>query len=205
MTRKQALHKALEALTDETAKAKIAEILDDMPFTGWSERTIFDTIDQFIIDHGRIPTVTNFKKKGLPPHPVIKLRFNMTLREFLDKHYPDQKLCSSKIYFTETKEHWRDLFLADYHENKPCSAEEHNATRACGTPSWQTIAKMFGVMKWVDWLNYCDIIPYANKREYNRGTVNTPPPAVKSVMTVTCADGFVFRVTKGENGEPVFL
>ena len=205
MTRKQALHKALEVLTDEVAKAKVAEILEDMPFTGWSERTIFDTIDQFIIDHGRIPTVTDFKKKGLPPHPVIKLRFNMTLREFLDKYYPDQKLCSSKIYFTETKEHWRDLFLTDYHNNKPCSAEEHNANRTNGTPSWQTTAKMFGVMKWVDWLNYCDIIPYVNNREHNRNTVNTPPLTIKSVMTVTCADGLVFRVTKDENGAPVFL
>ena len=205
MTRKQALHKALEVLTDETAKAKVAEILDDMPFTGWSERTIFDTIDQFIIDHGRIPTVTDFKKKGLPPHPVIKLRFNMTLREFLDTHYPDQKLCTSRIYFTETKEYWRDLFLTDYHENKPGSAEEYNAMRTNGTPSWQTIAKMFGVMKWVDWLNYCEITPYVYKREYNRNTVNTPPITVKSVMTVTCTDGYVFRVTKGENGDPIFL
>jgi len=205
MTRKQALHKALEILTDETTKAKIAEILDDMPFTGWSERTIFDTIDQFIIDHGHTPTVTDFKKKGLPPHPVIKLRFNMTLREFLDKHYPNQKLCSSKIYFTETKEHWQDLFLSDYHTNKPCSAEEHNAKRTSGTPSWQTIAKMFGVMKWVDWLNYCEIIPYAYKRKHNRNTVATPPLTIKSIMTVTCKDGLVFRVTKGENDEPIFL
>jgi len=205
MTRKQALHKALEVLTDETAKAKIAEILEDMPFTGWGERTIFDTIDQFIIDHGRIPTVTDFKKKGLPPHPVIKLRFDMTLREFLDKHYPDQKLCSSKVYFTETKEHWRDLFLIDYHENKPCSAGEHNASRTKGTPSWQTTAKMFDVPKWVDWLNYCDIIPYVNNREHNRNTVNTAPIKVTSILTYVAEDGFTFRVTKDENGAPVFL
>ncbi|MCL2170173.1 MAG: hypothetical protein FWB74_09150 [Defluviitaleaceae bacterium] len=106
MTRKQALHKALEALTDETAKAKITEILDDMPFTGWSENTIFDTIDQFILDHGRTPTMTDFKKKGLPPHTVIKLRFGITLREFLDKHYPSQKTKqkSKAPYITKPKQ-----------------------------------------------------------------------------------------------------
>ena len=200
MTRKQALCMALEVLTDDTAKAKVMEILDDMPFTGWSERTIFDTIDQFIIDHGRIPTVTDFKKKGLPPHPVVKLRFNMTLREFLDKHYPANKLCSSKVYFTETKEYWRDFFLADYHANKPCSAEEHNANRTNCTPSWQTIAKMFGVMKWVDWLNFCNIIPYVNKREYNRNTVNTSPLKVTSVMAIQRDDSTYFYVTRDDDG-----
>jgi len=203
MTRKQALHKALEALTDETAKAKIAAIIDDMPCTGWSEGTIFDTIDQFILDHGRVPTVTDFRKKGLPPHPVIKSRFHMTLREFLNKHYP--KLCPSKIYFAETKEHWRDVFLADYHANRPCSAEAHNAKRTGGTPSWQTIAKMFGVTKWVDWLNFCEVVPYVHKQARNRNTVSTPPLKITSVLTFTGQDGLTIRVTKDENGAPVFM
>ena len=216
MTRKQALHKALEAVEllsvelvskadKDKIKLKIEEIINDMPLTGWNEGAIFDSIDQFILDNGRIPTVADFKKKVLPPHPVIKLRFNMTLREFLDKHYPIQKLCSSKIYFNQTKEHWKGLFLSDYHNNKPCSAEEHNAKRTIGSPSWQTIAKMFGVSKWVDWLNYCEITPYANKREYKRNTVSTPPITVKSILTYTGEDGFTLRVTKDEKGAPVFL
>ena len=100
----------------------------------------------------------------------------------------------------KTKEDWFDLFLLDYHKNKPCSAKEHNAKRTVGSPSWQTTAKMFGVVKWVDWLNYCDIIPYALKREYNRNTVKTPPITVKSTLTCVSANGVGFRVTKDENG-----
>jgi hypothetical protein len=228
MTRKQALHKALEALEtlsaptpataapdpatanpdpiDTQAAAEILRgMIADLPLTGWTEKTIFDTIDQFIIDHGRIPTVTDFKKKGLPPHPVIKLRFNMTLREFLDKHYPDQKLCSSKIYFPETKEHWRDLFLTDYYANKPCSAEEHNANRTSGTPSWQTIAKMFEIIKWLDWLSFCEITPYVKKREPVRGSVPPTQFYITSTMRVTCADGRTFNIAKDTEGVPYII
>ncbi|MCL2218103.1 MAG: hypothetical protein FWB91_13950 [Defluviitaleaceae bacterium] len=199
MTRKQALHKAFEALTDEAAKKKIAEILADMPFTGWSESTIFDTINQFIIDHGRPPTTTDFKKKGLPPHTVIKLRFNMTLREFLNKHYPDPKLCSSKIYFAKTKEHWQNIFLNDYRNNSPSSAAEHDANRTKNTPTWQTIAKMFGITKWTDWLNFCKAAPHANKKSHTRNKTTPPPIQITSSITYTCKNGQDIHIAK-ENG-----
>jgi hypothetical protein len=172
MTRKQALHKALEVLTDETAKAKVMEILDDMPFTGWSERTIFDTIDQFIIDNGRIPTTTDFKKKGLPPHPVIKLRFGINLKAFLQQYYPMNKLCDSKIYYGRTKEEWKEGFIFDYINNKPRSAEEHNSTRTAGTPSWQTIAGMHGVVKWLEWIAFCKLERYCVVDIRPRGKVS---------------------------------
>jgi len=178
----------------------IQGMIQDLPLTGWTEKTIFDSINQFIHDHGRTPTVSDFRKKGLPPHPVIKLRFGITLREFLDIHYPANKLCTSKVYFTETKEYWQDFFLADYHLNKPCSAEEHNANRTDGTPSWQTTAKMFGVLKWVDWLNFCNIIPYANKREYNRNTVKASPLKITSVMAIQHYGGTYFHVTRDDDG-----
>jgi len=157
MTRKQALHKALEVLKDEPARGKIQEILDDMPFIGWSERTIFDTIDQFVVDKGRVPGVSDFKKKGLPPHTVIKLRFGMNLKEFLNERYPQEKSCTSRLYFQKTKEQWKDIFVLDYIENKPRSAEEHNKLRTQGTPSWQTISIMFEISKWLDWLAFCGL------------------------------------------------
>jgi len=185
MTRKQALHKALELLTDEAAKEKIVDILSDMPFTGWSEKTIFDTIDQFIIDHGRIPTATDFKKKGLPPHPVIKLRFGITLREFLNKHYPSQQLSDSKIFGHKSKEDWQAFFIKNYHLIKASSAEEYNAARPKGSPSWGTIARLFGITKWLEWLKFCEIVPYVAKREPNYGTSFAGPYHCQSISTVT--------------------
>ena len=45
MMRKLAFIKAFNYLTDNEAKLKITEILEDMPFIGWTENTIFDTFD----------------------------------------------------------------------------------------------------------------------------------------------------------------
>jgi hypothetical protein len=146
LTRKQALCKALEYIADEDTRQKIQEIMGDMPFTGWSERTIFDTIDQFILDNGRPPTTTDFKKKGLPPHTVITLRFGINLKEFLDKFYPAQ-------------EFWKTDFIEQYHFIKPSSAEQYNKQRRGGTPSWPTVAGLFGITKWLEWLKFCEIAP----------------------------------------------
>ena len=168
MTRKQALHKALEGLTDGAVIAKIEEILADMPFTGWSERTIWDTVDQFVIDYGRIPTVSDFKKKGMPSHTVIRLRFGATLKNFLDNYYPREKRCDSEIYGAKTKEQWRDTFIAEYIKNRPATAQKYNSIRAKGTPSWATVAKMFGITKWLNWLDFCDVTRADNEDRHER-------------------------------------
>ncbi|MCL2854050.1 MAG: hypothetical protein FWE21_00360 [Defluviitaleaceae bacterium] len=157
MTRKQALQAALDVVTDQGTKEKIQEILDHMPFMGWSEQTIFDTINQFIIDNGRPPRTAEFKKKTLPPHTVIKLRFGINLKDFLEKHYPQNQPSPSRPYSHQTKEHWQAQFIDDYIKNRPPSARQHNAVRTQGTPSWQTISTMFGIQKWRDWLKHCNL------------------------------------------------
>ena len=169
MTRKQVLHRVLEIVTDEEIRVKIAEIIDELPLTGWSEKTIFDTINQFIVENGRAPSLTDFKSKGLPPHPVIKLRFGMTLREFMNTYYPKSNLCSSKIYRYKTKEEWKQIFLNEYFEKKPLSANEYNRIREVGTPSWATVAKMFGVTGWLKWLEFCEIAPCTMCRKQEKG------------------------------------
>ena len=165
MTRKQALHRALQVLDDEEVRAKINEIIDDMPFTGWSERTIFDTIDQFIIDNGRVPSGTDFKKKGLPPHPVIKLRFGINLKEFLTKYYPSPKrLNNFSLYYTKEKEEWKEIFIESYNANKPRTADDYNKTKPKETPTWVTIAKMFGTESWLEWITICNLERYTKHR-----------------------------------------
>jgi hypothetical protein len=160
MTRKQALYAAIQVLEDKEVIEKLNEIIGDMPLTGWSERTIFDTIDQFIIDNGRAPTATDFKKKGLPPHPVIKLRFGINLKEFLNKYYPRKRLCSSTPYSHKTKEQWLEHFLIDYEKQKPRSAEEYNKHREEQTPTWATIARMYNISTWLEWIKFCDVKRY---------------------------------------------
>jgi len=69
MTRKQALTAAMMLVSDAAVHKKLEEILNEMPFTKWSEATVFDTVDQFVIENGRAPTVREFDKRGMPPHP----------------------------------------------------------------------------------------------------------------------------------------
>ena len=94
MTRKQALSAAIETL-NAAGQTEAAEILHklsgELPFFSWSEDAIFDAVEQFILDHGRVPTTTDFKKRGLPPHTVIKRRFGVTLQEWLDQNYLIEK------------------------------------------------------------------------------------------------------------------
>jgi len=201
MTRKQALHKTLSIITDKELKDKLEEILDDIPFTGWSERTIFDTIDQFIIDNGRAPTTTDFKKKCLPPHPVIKLRFGITLKDFLNKYYPPDILCNSRIYYNKTRDAWKQLFISEYITNNPASAEDYNKKRPSNTPSWATVAKMFDVKKWLDWLEFCGIVPYINKRSPKNDRFKMIPFNVSSTLTMTDLSGSIYCVKKQSPGE----
>ena len=164
MTRKQALNLALQALDDGETKNKIQEILNEMPFTHWSEKTIFDTVDQFIIDHNRVPCAKDFKKQNrMPPHPVIKLRFKMTVTEFLKKYYPCDKIYYSP-YSYKNKNEWKTFFISEFIQNKPTSEEEYNQTRKNQTPTWDTIARMFGIKKWNQWLSFCELKTSENKK-----------------------------------------
>ncbi|MCL2639140.1 MAG: hypothetical protein FWD48_12335 [Oscillospiraceae bacterium] len=148
MTRKQALHKALEVLTDLEAIKKINELLEEMPLTCWSEAKIFDSIDQFVLDNGRNPTATDFIKNNMPPHTVIKLRFGMTLGEFLAEYYPQPEF---------NRDEQKQLFISEYNRIKPQGACDFNKRKTAEIPTWITFAKMFGIGKWLDWLNLCGL------------------------------------------------
>ena len=147
MTRKQALQKAISALStmdgyDETI-ALLQDIYDELPLIHRSDKSIHDTVKQFIIDNGRMPTATDFKKKGMPPHPVIKQKYKITLGEWLEKFYPTQKPT-----YEELKEKYTKEFLLDYDRIKPKSQEEFNQNRTEGTRGWQTLAAYYNVKSW---------------------------------------------------------
>ena len=91
MTRKQAILVAKELFTaqnDTKAVEKLEEVIAGMPFVKWAEDTIKDCIEQFMVDFGRLPTVTDFGKNGLPAHPVIKYIFNVPLHEWMTANFP---------------------------------------------------------------------------------------------------------------------
>jgi len=85
------------------------------------------------------------------------------------------KLCNSQFYYHKSKEEWRKDFIEQYHVNKPTSAMLYNSRRRKGSPAWVSVAGLFGITKWYDWLNYCDIEPYIGKRNPEQGKTKTIP------------------------------
>lgn len=93
MTRNQALLAVFALFEDKNRHTeeikKLKEVATVMPFTEWDDATVKDAVEYFMLQNDRLPTVTDFKKEnGLPSNPVIKQRYKMNLREWLDKNFP---------------------------------------------------------------------------------------------------------------------
>ena len=134
MTRKQALNKAIQVLSKEKEFTEVVgllrDIYDELPLIHWSDKSIRDTVDQFIVDNGRVPTASDFRRKGMPPHPVIKQKYKITLGEWLEQNYPVHKPDRDELKEKYTKE-----FLEDYERIKSKTQEEFNRVRRKGTKS----------------------------------------------------------------------
>ena len=159
MTRKQALSLAVQALAEAGRNSEAVDILrvlsDELPLTRWSDAAIRDAVEQFILDHGRVPTATDFKRRGLPPHTVVERRYGMPLRRWLDENYPRPQPCRSPHAETDTgTEAASDTaainraFTDDYLRLRPRSAAAFNAGRTPDTPCWQTVAKHNRTRRW---------------------------------------------------------
>ena len=147
MTRKDALRLAMQALTDagarEDAVAVLRTMAEELPLIRWTDAAIRDSIEQFIQDHGRVPTVTDFKKRGLPPHTVIQNKYGVTLHEWLRENYPAPEPSLEAVRAAVT-----EAFKQDYLRVRPCSADEYDAQRAEGCRCWYTVAVRNGCRSW---------------------------------------------------------
>ena len=81
-TRKTALLEAIEIvkaadLPQEQKNGivkKLTLCVTELPFAKWSEDAICDACDQFLLDHGRVPSISEFDRGGLPSHTVVRRR-----------------------------------------------------------------------------------------------------------------------------------
>ena len=163
MTRKQALNKAIEALSKDKEYteviSKLKDIYDELPLIHWSDKSIRDTVDQFIADNGRVPTVSDFRRKGMPPHTVIKQKYKITLSEWLSENYP-----THRPTYEELKEKYTKEFVEEYERIKPKTQDQFNKERTCGTKGWQTVASYYSVKSWKQLLNVLSLPPYSEDK-----------------------------------------
>lgn len=150
MTRKQAIIKAIQTVSESGLEESndiiglLQDIYDELPINHWTDKSIRDSVEQFIIDNGRNPTATDFKKKGMPPHPVIKQKYKITLSEWLEKNYP-----THSPNLEELKNDYTKSFVEDYLRIKPKSSDEFNQKKSANTKCWQTVAKYYDVKAWL--------------------------------------------------------
>ena len=147
MTRKEALKLAIEALQEKEENGEavriLRELVDELPIVHWTEASIRDAVEQFIQEHGCVPCVSDFRRKELPPHPVIQRRFGVTLQTWLDQNYPRHKPDKK-----ETRAKAAEAFTREYLRIRPRGADAFNAQRQPGTPCWQTVAALHDLRAW---------------------------------------------------------
>ena len=159
MTRKQALELAVQALAaNEEAVQVLHTMIDELPLNRWTDAAIRDSVEQFILDNGRPPMRTDFKKKCLPPHSVIKRRFGVTLQEWLDQNYPTKKTPLEELHAQAT-----EAFIKEYYRIQPVSAEDFNARRALPSRGWYAIAVYNHTRRWRILLEKLNLPVYNNR------------------------------------------
>lgn len=182
MTRKQAIDKAIEALAasgrNEEAIGILHKLSAELPFFRWSEDAICDSVEQFILDHGRVPTVTDFKKRSLPPHTVVKKRFGVSLQEWLRQNYPVAKPTEE-----EKRAEVTEAFVRDYLRIRPKSAEEFNARRTPETHCWYTVAVYNHARCWRKLLSRLELPVYSK----------TDAPREKPTLKVNILSDYDFK------------
>lgn len=162
MTRKQALALAIEALSSingsEEARKILHTLSQELPFTQWTKEAIRDAVEQFILEQGRVPTVTDFKRSTLPPHPMIKKRFGLTAKEWLDLHYPNRQPTEE-----EQREQINAAFIREYCRIRPGTARAFNEARREDCPSWYRVAVRNGLHRWGELLQQLSLPVYKQK------------------------------------------
>ncbi len=132
-----------------------------MPLTNWTDKTIRDRIEQFKEDEGRYPTTTDFKKKGMPPHPVFKHRYKVNLSQWLQENYP-----VPKITYEERKEKHTKAFVEEYLRLHPSSSDDFDHRRQSGVISWRGLAPYYNVTSWHNLLKTLALpVPKPNPKE----------------------------------------
>ncbi|MBE6678793.1 MAG: hypothetical protein E7597_08380 [Ruminococcaceae bacterium] len=161
MTRKQALQRAITLLSESPEYAEdvriLQEISDELPINRWSDSSIRDAVEQFILDNGRVPTASDFKKRGMPPHTVIKQKYKTTLKEWLQTHYPVHKPT-----YEERKEKYTQMFIEEYNRIKPKSQEAFNRDKSPEIKGWQTVANYYRIKSWRKLLEILELPSYSD-------------------------------------------
>ena len=163
MTRKQAITLAMQALSEAGQNEEAIEVLrimrEELPLTRWTDATIRDSVEQFILDHGRPPIASEFRRRDLPPHTVIKNKYGITLNEWLYENYPGNQEIQEMTRRAAT-----ERFIQEYNRIRPKSSDKFNMERSEDCCCWYTVARYNQTTTWRALLEKLDLPNFSNVR-----------------------------------------
>ncbi len=130
MTRKQAVSEAIAILSQNTKDTKneqivekLQEILNELPISTWTEKSILDAIENYAIEHHNLlPYEKELTSKNhMPSNTVIHNLFGFSaIREFYAKYFPDYttKSLRKSPYANLSKEDFQNIFIQNYNRIK---------------------------------------------------------------------------------------
>lgn len=159
MTRKQALLYAIEHLRDNPEVVdKLTSMYNDMPMCHWSKEACEDAIEQFYIERGRYPNISDLDRYTyLPSHPTVKNRFGISAREFLSRY-------NDKVRRLNKEEALRQ-FIAEYKRVGPFTAKMYNKGRGVGVSTWQYVARLWEIKSWSELVKFSNVEPVVKQKE----------------------------------------
>ena len=133
----------------------------------WTETAIQQAFDGFIRQHNRLPTNREMYEKyngKFPRSLSVKLTLGVTLEKYLQENYTIYyKRKQARIYGVKPDKYWIEDFKSQYIKFDKPSEKSYNKLRNPNTPNAETIAKIIGVTKWKEVLEYCGFVKENNK------------------------------------------
>ena len=165
MTRKQAINLAISVLSWSGGANEAIEVLrsisDELPVRKWSKASVHDSFEQFMLDNGRVPYLSELGKKGLPNSVVIIHHTGMTYTELREQYMPGAIMFGSKGLSTAERE--LSVFREEFLRLKPTSCHEYNTRRTPGLLTWQRVCGLTDETTWLGLLKHLGLVSFPSK------------------------------------------
>lgn len=180
MTRKEAISQAIDLVKStniysEEEKSDLVLVLENikqaLPLAHWTEASIFDAIDQYRLEHGKLPNLSDFiHKNNLPTKTVIRRVFGQRISDFLLKYYSSEspKKDREKKYLEDDRKLLED-FKLQYKVLQCTSCKDYDRRRKKDTPCSQTLLRRLNIKTWNELLNQSGI----KINSYNQNSIVT--------------------------------
>lgn len=166
MSVKRALHIAIDLIEQQPKTQKNQEaqkVLENLTskeyFVHWDRGVITSTIQKWIDNHNRMPTVRDLSEPGMPKAVTIQKHFGLSASVYLKQQFghlfPEQEK-RNKYGFTD-QEDWLQCFRHQFLKHGRINSKKYNLVKDDGTPKWETIVRHSGANGWRDLMDKANV------------------------------------------------